>query len=195
MTEPLYINFLAGKIGYRRRHSHTGNELLAKAIGIKGDYKPTVIDATAGLGRDAVIMAHLGCQVTMLERSPAVAILLEEALKKALLELKIVLSLIQVDAKEYLLHLKSTDYPDVIYLDPMYPERKKSALVKKEMRILREIVGDDKDASDLLKVALHHARKRIVVKRAKTAPCLADLKPNFIIKGSQQRFDVYLPTL
>src|SRR6185312_14993152 len=176
VIETLTIDFLTGKMGYRSRHSRIGNELLAKAIGIKGAYKPTVIDATAGLGRDAFIMAILGCQVTMLERSTTIATLLQTALEQALIETKIVLSLINVDAKNYFLTLKPEHYPDVIYLDPMYPERKKSALVKKEMRVLRTIVRDDPDADELLKIALTHAKKRVVVKRAKTAPCLADLK-------------------
>lgn len=189
------IDFLTGKFGYRHRHAHRGNELLAKVVGIKGHYKPLVIDATAGLGRDGFLLACLGCQVTMLERSPQIAALLKDALHRVQTapdfadDLKI--TLINVDAINYLQKLTAAEYPDVIYLDPMHPPRSKSALVKKEMRILREVVGDDNDATTLLQTALTRAKKRVVVKRPRLSPPLGDIKPSFIISGKQQRFDIY----
>lgn len=199
----LKIDFLAGALGYRLQRVNTRNELLAKAVGIKKNYIPTIIDATAGLGRDGFILACLGCPVIMIERSATIATALKDALERVfschtsaswqpedINKLKI--TLVNADAINYLASLKPSDYPDVIYLDPMHPERTKTALVKKEMRILRNVVGDDADAPLLLQTALQRAKKRVVVKRPRLAPPLADLKPNFAICGKQQRFDVYL---
>jgi len=193
----LSIDFLTGKIAYRR--AQNGKELLAKAVGIKGCYRPSILDATAGLGRDGFMLACWGCKVTMLERSPVMATLLQDALTRAFTESewaqKLSLLFIHTDAFDYfnkLELLNNTYYPDVIYLDPMHPVRSKSALVKKEMRLVREIVGEDKDSDDLLVQALHYATSRVVVKRPRLAPALANLKPDFCITGKQQRFDVYL---
>ena len=96
------------------------------------------------------------------------------------------------DAITYLAKLPKTKYPDVIYLDPMFPSRSKSALNKKSMRILKEIVGKDSDSDQLLKIALKTALKRVVVKRPKLAPHLAGKKPDITYRGKSSRFDVYL---
>lgn len=200
MTEnktSLELDILKGSFAYRMKQSRAGNELLAKAVGIKGSYKPTIIDATAGLGRDSLILAYLGCQVLMIERSGKVFEMLEKTLEKIaddpVLHQKLQLKLIHADAIHYLSQMNSAEYPDVIYLDPMFPERRKTALVKKEMRLLREIVGEDPDAPTLLTIALEHVKKRVVVKRPRLAPVLGDLVPSFVIKGKAQRFDVYQP--
>lgn len=191
---PMYVDFLAGKIAYRQ--AHRGKELLAKAVGIKGNYQPSVIDATAGLGSDSFILASLGCKITMLERSPIMAALLQDGLVRALknpqLAEKLALILINIDAINYFAQLKPEQFPDVTYLDPMHPPRTKTALVKKEMRMIRAIVGEDIDSNVLLTNALQCAKKRVVVKRPRLAPSLTELKPSFVIMGKQQRFDVYL---
>ena len=96
------------------------------------------------------------------------------------------------DAISYLKKLPNNKKPDVIYLDPMYPTRTKSALGKKELRILRQIVGEDLDAGELLQVALKTARKRVVVKRPRLAPPIPGPEPNLVFKGKTSRFDVYL---
>ncbi|TXH77678.1 MAG: 16S rRNA methyltransferase, partial [Thiothrix sp.] len=83
--------------------------------------------------------------------------------------------------------------PDVIYLDPMFPERQKSALVQKEMRCLHEVVGEDTDSDALLTLARRIAKHRVTVKRPRLAPELAGLKPAFVISGKAVRYDVYLP--
>lgn len=196
-TKLIYIDFLSGKINYRRKQS--GRELLARAVGIKGNYRPTIIDATAGLGRDGFMLACWGCKVLMLERSPVIAALLQDGLTRAFadpeLAKQLSIQLINIDAQIYFAKLSSDQFPDVIYLDPMHPTRTKSALVKKEMRIVREIVGEDADADVLLLAALKHTKNRVVVKRPRLAPPLANLKPDFTIEGKQQRFDVYLGLL
>ena len=188
-NKPIYVDFVGGTLGYRRRHGGGRKQALAKAIGLKHGATPTIIDATAGLGRDAFVLASLACHVTMLERSPVVAALLHDGLQRAETIIKDHLSLIHHDAQDWL--SKIEEPPDVIYLDPMYPHRKKSALVKKEMRIFREIVGEDLDSSALLEIALACPAKRVVVKRPKLATPLANKKPSFCIKSENTRFDVY----
>jgi 16S rRNA (guanine1516-N2)-methyltransferase len=193
-TSKPHIDFLTGKIGYRSKH--LTNELLAKAVGVKKNQILSVIDATAGLGRDGFILACLGCEVTMLERSPVVAESLQDALTRALsdaeLAQKLSLKLINSDAKDYFLSLTAAQFPDVIYLDPMHPVRTKSALVKKDMRLLREIVGEDLDADMLLLIALNCAKRRVVVKRPRLALPLAERKPDIVMLGKHSRFDIYL---
>lgn len=191
---PVYVDFLKGALAHR--HLFGGGrrgQLIARAVGLKTYSHPTVLDLTAGLGRDAFILATLGCNVTMLERNPIIAALLKEGLARAQtaewfksLELK----LIETEAQSYLLKLK-TSY-DVIYMDPMYPIGKKSALVKKEMRVLRHVVGKDEDALQLLEIALKKAKYRVVVKRPILALKLTDANPTIFYKGKSSRFDVYL---
>jgi len=194
---PVFADFIEGALGYRCRHGGGRKQALAKAIGLKHGAKPFVLDATAGLGRDAFVLACLGCHVQMLERSPVIAALLYNALKRAQADSKIGaiiknnLQLVHCDALNWLPQLSTP--PDVIYLDPMYPHRKKSAKVKKEMRLFRLLVGNDLDAPALLKIALTCAKQRVVVKRPKQAPTLdADTSPNFYIQSKNTRFDVYL---
>ena len=97
-----------------------------------------------------------------------------------------------MDALQYLNALGPQDYPDVIYIDPMFPHSKKSALVKKEMRVLREVVGDDDDAAQLLLSALKCQVKRVVVKRSRYAPAVGDVIPNYQVLGKSSRYDIYL---
>lgn len=191
------IDFTSAAHKYRQQHGGGLGQLIAKAVGVKSKYKPFVLDCTAGLGEDAFVLASLGCKVLMLERSSEVAAALKTALNHALQmpnyqHLK--LNLINIDAIDYLMHLKSDYYPDVIYMDPMFPQRKKTALNKKSMRELREIVGEDFDAPKLLSAALCKAKKRIVVKRHRLAPIIEGLPPNFTYEGKSSRFDVYVPS-
>lgn len=194
--QPITIDFLRGKYHFRHEHTSRKNELLAKAVGIKANFKPYVIDSTAGLGRDGFLLGSLGCRVLMLERNSCLFALLKDALlrfnKNTSLAKNILLDVIHVDAKDYLTSLTKEDSPDVIFLDPMYPERQKSALVKKEMRILRDLIGDDFDAPDLLSLALRKAKKRVVVKRPRLAKTLSEQNPSLVFAGKSTRFDVYL---
>ena len=195
---PLIIDFTSGKARHRRLYGGGSNQPLAKAVGLKSGYKPKIFDLTAGLGRDAFVMATLRCQVTLVERSAVIACLLDHALKLALEneevnEIVQRMHLIEADSRQFLESLQPDEKPDVIYLDPMYPHREKSALVKKEMRIFRDLVGDDADASDLLDISRQHVLKRVVVKRPKGAGYLSDQKPAFQITGKNTRYDCYLP--
>lgn len=194
---PIYVDFTKGAIDYRRKFGGGRKQPLAKAVGLKGKLNPTVFDATAGLGRDGFILACLGCHVHLFERSPIIGALLEDGIRRAMMDSKIGdmvkerMSLSIGDSRELFKNIKE-EKPDVIYLDPMYPHRIKSALVKKEMRILRAIVGDDQDAPLLLQEAQKFAQRRVVVKRPKLAPAIEGPKPSLTIKSKNSRFDIYL---
>jgi 16S rRNA (guanine1516-N2)-methyltransferase len=197
-VEPIMVSFTSPTMTYRIKHGGGRSQALARAVGLKKGWQPTVIDATAGFGRDGFILACLGCHVHMLERSPILAALLEDALQRAIESgqvseiIKKRLRFTETDSIDFLQKLQQEDYPDVIYLDPMYPVRTKSSLVKKEMRILRGLAGNDKDANDLLTIALACARKRVVVKRPRLAATLSGWAPSHQITGKTSRFDVYL---
>lgn len=192
----LFIDFLHGKAGYRHAHNCTINQPLARAIGIKPGFRPTVFDATAGMGGDAFVLASLGCTVFMSERSAIIAALLQDALERALEHPKTAhaigdrLSLVVGDARRTMLSL--IEPPHTIYMDPMYPHRRKSALNSLEMRLLRLIVGDDDDSPALLEEALEVATNRVVVKRPKGAPLVAGKSPTHEIVMKNSRYDVYL---
>lgn len=193
---PLFVDFIGGAIEYRRRQGTSRKEAIARAVGLKGGTNPLVLDITAGLGRDSFILAGLGCTVRMVERSPVVAALLADALERAkeepmLAEIMARLSLMVGDSLEILRDWQGAR-PEVICIDPMYPHRSKSALVKKEMRLIRLLVGDDEDSDQLLTAALAIASRRVVVKRPRLAPALLGQEPNFTISGKNSRFDVYL---
>jgi len=193
---PLFVDFMGGSIEYRRRQTTSRKEGIARAVGLKGGTNPVVLDLTAGLGRDSFILASLGCTVRMVERSPVVAALLADGIERARQEptlsgIMARLSLMAGDSLE-ILRTWQGEHPEVICIDPMYPHRGKSALVKKEMRLIRLLVGDDVDSDALLHAALGVARRRVVVKRPRLAPALTGPAPNFAISGKNSRFDVYL---
>jgi len=193
---PLFIDFIKGKNGYRRLQNPTINQPLARAVGIKPGFRPSVLDGTAGLGGDGYALACLGCNVTMVERSHVLGALLEDGLERGLNNdgvgkiIRERLTLIVADTREILKTIFPR--PFSIYLDPMYPKRRKSALNKIEMRILRALVGDDLDGPTLLHCALERAVNRVVVKRPKEAPILAGSPPTRQILMKSSRFDVYM---
>ena len=197
---PLLVDFQDRRLQYRRKFGGGRHQAIARALGLKRSATPRIVDATAGLGRDAFIMASLDCQVTMLERNPIIHALLEDGLRRLALDktpgitrIAAQLSLEHTDSRQWLQF--TTQQIDIVYLDPMYPHRSKSALVKKEMRVLRNLVGDDLDVAALLETALGVARQRVVVKRPKTAPAIGQLTPSHCIDEKKTRFDVYLTQL
>ncbi len=195
----IHADFHGPTVTYRRKKGGGRGQMIAKAVGLKSGVTPTVLDCTAGLGGDAFVLAGLGCQVTMLERVPEVRALLADALEQAhrqgdpeLDEVLDRMTLLETDAVAYLAAIEATSRPDVIYLDPMFPERSKSALVKKEMRLFHRLVGADSDAAALLEAALPVARKRVVVKRPRIAPALPGPKPSHTLEGKSNRYDIYV---
>ncbi|HET8882175.1 MAG TPA: class I SAM-dependent methyltransferase [Solimonas sp.] len=179
----------------RRRIAAGKQQLLARAIGLHKFKAPTVLDATAGLGRDGFVLAALGAQVTMIERQPLFAALLADALERARVDplTQAAAQRVRVLAGDATTQMHGTQRWDVVHLDPMYPHRDKHALPQKQMQILRELTGGDPDADALLAPALAVATRRVVVKRPSHAPFLAGREPAFQLKGKQARYDVYLP--
>lgn len=187
------VDFTAGAAAHRRRFGGGREQAIAKAVGLKRGANPSVIDATAGLGRDGFVLATLGCRVTLIERSPLVAALLEDGLMRGAQDADTA----PILARMNLLHgdaqtLLNGHTADVVYLDPMYPQRQKSAQVKKEMRAFRDLLGEDADADRLLAAALRCARGRVVVKRPDYAEPLAGQRPSMSITTKNHRFDVYV---
>ena len=195
---PVYVDFTSGPLGYRLRHGGGLRQLLARAAGLKPGYRPSVLDATAGLGRDGIVLASLGCRVAMIERVPVIGALLEDGFKRALSHPEIgnlVRERIQFvigDSLQLMGRLCQERQPDTIYLDPMFPFRTKNAKVKKEMRLLRFLTGDDVDSPALLATALTLARNRVVVKRPKSARPLEGPEPSLFLRGTSSRYDIYL---
>ncbi|AJR06988.1 16S rRNA methyltransferase [Photobacterium gaetbulicola] len=197
----VYVDLAGGAVAHRRKFGGGRGQAIAKAVGLKGGVTPTVVDGTAGLGRDAFVLASLGCKVQMVERHPVVAALLDDGLSRAKADSEIggwisermtLLHASSHNALELLAADPDFVAPDVVYLDPMYPHKKKSALVKKEMRVFQTLVGADLDADGLLAPALALATKRVVVKRPDYAEFLAGQKPSTAIETKKNRFDVYV---
>ncbi|PKE29868.1 16S rRNA (guanine(1516)-N(2))-methyltransferase RsmJ [Rahnella sp. AA] len=193
----IFVDFVGGTMAHRRKFGGGRGEAVAKAVGIKGSYLPDVVDATAGLGRDAFVLASLGCKVRMLERNPVVAALLDDGLARGYRDAEIGpwlrerMTLLHVSSLTALSELSPK--PEVVYLDPMYPHKQKSALVKKEMRVFQGLVGPDEDADGLLEPARRLATKRIVVKRPDYAPPMADIAAQAAVVTKSHRFDIYTP--
>ena len=191
----ILVDFASGAATHRRKFGGGKAEGIAKAVGFNKKPGLTVIDATAGLGRDAFVLASLGAMVTLVERNPLVAALLADGLRRGALDPQTAdrlpqrMQLVHLPALEA---LHSLPAPDVVFLDPMFPPREKSALVKKEMRAFHDVVGADDDADALLAPALALAKHRVVVKRPGYAEFLAGKKPTMSIEGKNNRFDVYV---
>lgn len=193
--QSITIDFTVGKNRYRRLYGGGKNQAIAKAVGIKSSNKPSIIDATAGLGADSFVLASLGCIVHMIEIEPTVFKPLQTAIAHALTD-----SNTMDIAKSMHLHfgnaidiIPTLPIADVIYLDPMFPKRGKSAKVKKAMQLLQKIAPiNHQEEIKLLQIAKKYAKKRVVIKRPKTAEHLANLPPSFQIIGKSCRFDIYL---
>lgn len=191
---PIRADFLNAAVTHRRATQGKNKELIARAVGIKKGETLSVLDTTAGLGKDAFILANLGCHVHCLERSPIIAALLEDGLKRFLQQERhpnFSLTLTQIDAIFYLTTLDQSTSYDVIYVDPMFPDKKKSALPKKEMQAFRQLLGNDEDAKQLFALALKHAKKRVVVKRPRLAETIDHRRPDRVLEGKSHRFDIY----
>jgi 16S rRNA (guanine1516-N2)-methyltransferase len=196
LTGSVLAEFVTGAAGYRRRHG--GNEMLLRAVGFKEGRTMTVLDATGGLGRDAFILASRGCTVQLAERHPVIGALLADGLRRALLhpetrEAAAGITLRIADSRQLLAAIaREGQQVEVVYLDPMFPQRSKSAKVKKELQMLQMLADREEDAGELLAAALLAAGSRVVVKRPRSAPSLPGPAPSHSHSGSTTRFDVYL---
>lgn len=190
------IDFIKGSNAHRQQFGGGRGQAIAKAMGLKSGITPSVLDVTAGLAGDAFVLATLGCNMTLIERSPIIHCLLENAMERASLnqEFQVILEqgfqLIHTDANAYLQN--PTKRPDVIYIDPMYPERKKSALVKKDMQMLQRLHLQNDDPAALLENAMQVANKRVVVKRPVHAKPLNSRPTSTSVKSKKTRYDIYV---
>ncbi|MFC3194646.1 class I SAM-dependent methyltransferase [Marinicella sediminis] len=181
------VDFVQGSLAYRAS-GHVGGEHLIKACQIKSIQRPHILDATCGMGKDSFLLASSGFQVTACEQHPLVHALLTDGLRR----------LQQAGGEAFELQLMSAEKQmqqpgfDVIYLDPMFPARSKSAKVKKDMQLFQHIhQQQDDNAVDLLNMALQADCQRVVIKRPPKAPLLVNRKPTFQISGKSCRFDAY----
>lgn len=212
---PVRAEFVTGKMGYRREHGGGSGQLVARAVGLqKTKAGLHVLDATAGLGQDAFVLASLGCRVSLFERNPVIHALLADGLARAALNMDCAPIIARMtlqpgssidwlrNAAESAIEIAiesaaddtSSDKQaaaDVVYLDPMFPHREKSALVKKEMQVFRTVVGDDDDSEVLLEAALAAARYRVVVKRPRKAMAISGPEPGARVEGKSSRYDIY----
>jgi len=191
----LNCDFVGGAVGHRLKYGGGRGQALPSAIGMKGGACPTVVDATAGLGRDSFLLASLGATVTLIERSDIMHQKLADGIARAIAAGGVVA---EIMSRMTLLHgdsieLLSQFCPDVVLIDPMHAPRKTSALVKKEMRQIREIVGADNDSHDLMVAALKSAQKRVVLKWPKKADPIEGIKPpSHQLIGKSTRYDVWM---
>lgn len=190
----LVCDFTGGAVGHRLRAGGGRGQALPRAAGFSKSRTPRVVDATAGLGHDAFLLASLGAEVTLVERSPEIHALLRDGMARAgksgaTGEAIARMTLVLGDAIDLLADMAA----EVVLVDPMHPPRGNSALVKKEMRLLRAIVGSDEDALDLMRAALGAASKRVVLKWPLRAAPMAELPPpSHQIRGKTTRYDVFM---
>ena len=168
-------------VGELSRRAAQGGD-LARACGVAAGKAPTVLDAMAGWGVDGLVLAGRGCPVTLVERLPALSALQADLARRCGLPAELVCG----DGFEVL----RTAEPDVVYLDPMFPERSKTSLPGKRMQWLAELAEcDPRPLEDWLALACSRARQRVVLKRRRRDPAVAS--PDWRIDGRTVRYDVY----
>ena len=174
----LKCSFIEGPILHRLKYGRGRGQNLAKAVGMKFNKNRNIIDATAGLGYDSFILASIGAKVTLIERSQKMYELLQNGIDEGMSfggEIEKIINRMELvfgDSKDILPKLT----PEVIMIDTMYKDRKKTALVKNNMRLVRDIVGPDSDYIDLLKVALNCATNRVVLKQPRYAEPIKEIR-------------------
>lgn len=198
------VDLVGGRLGARLRRSSLRSEALLRAVGASDGRRPQVLDATAGWGRDTALLAQHGCHVLAFERSAAMALLLEDGLRRAnqepvRRELASRIQLHHADAGTHLSAEPTLVDPAgrsqlVVVMDPMFPERRRSSLVRLPLRLAAALVGRDDDAPDLLALALESGAARVVVRRPTAAPPLdSRAPPRFSVPGGRTtRYDVYM---
>ena len=194
--KPLALDFSTGKVAHRLKQCKSQREPLARACGFTRGRIPSVIDATAGLAQDGLLLAAMGADVTMIEQHPLIHALLDDALMRSRSGpdwLQAILSrvtLIHDNSSDWL----STNEAGVIYLDPMYPEsgHQRSAKVKKGMQLLRLLPDTETDHVALFDAALSAMTERLVVKRPNWAEALSSQPAHSCYEGKTHHYDIYI---
>jgi 16S rRNA (guanine1516-N2)-methyltransferase len=169
------------------KKSSLQKELLARAVGVKGPYRPRVLDLTAGMLGDSLLLLSFGCEVWATERHPVIRFLIQSALQNAKHPKVSNFHFLGGEAGEV---LKNPPQVDSIFFDPMFEDANEKTSPKKEMRIFRNIVGSDADAETVFHEALNQKAKRLVIKRPRQSVCLVQ-KPSVEYIGKSTRYDVY----
>ena len=180
----------------RLRPDRLGRELLVRAARVRGVEAPTAVDATAGLGEDSLLLAAAGFTVTMFERDPVIAALLRDALERASNDPRLagVVARMELVEGDSVAGLRELGFlPDVVFLDPMFPGRTKSAAVKKKFQLLHHLERPCEDEEGLLSAALAARPRKIVIKRPPKGPWLSGVKPSHSVAGKAVRYDVIAP--
>lgn len=180
----------------RLKAGKLSGELLVRAAKIKGkEGLLTAVDATAGLGEDSLLLAAAGFHVTLCERNPVVYELLRDAVRRAerIPELAEIVGRMELRHEDSIETMRQLEFaPDVILLDPMFPERQKSALVKKKLQMIQKLELPCMDERELLIAAVRAKPKKLIVKRPPKGPYLAEIKPDHSITGKAVRFDCFV---
>ena len=192
MLEDTAVSVDLPKLVRRISNSNPHGEMVVKAAKIRGKDSPTVIDATAGLGEDSFLLAAAGFSVTLCEYNPVICALLQNGIERAkcVPQLKAAAERMTVyagDSIEYMASL--TEKPDVVLLDPMFPERQKSALLKKKFQLIQQLESPCSDEEALLNAAVNLRPHKIVIKRPLKGAFLAGRKPDYSLNGKAIRYD------
>lgn len=180
----------------RLRTDRLGRELLVRAARVRGAEEPTAIDCTAGLGEDSLLLAAAGFRVTLFERDETICALLSDAMERAANEpqLKDIVERMTLVGGDSIAGLAELGFaPDVVYLDPMFPGRTKSAAVKKKFQLLHHLEQPCEEENELVAAALAASPRKVVIKRPAKGPQLAGIKPSYSISGKAVRYDVLVP--
>ncbi len=169
------------------KKSSLQKELLARAVGVKGPYRPKVLDLTAGMLGDSLLLLSFGCEVWACERHPVIRFLIESALMNAQHPKIKSFHFLPGEASSI---LEAAPTVDVIYFDPMFEDVNEKTSPRKEMRIFRSLVGSDADSIQIFKKSLDLKAKRLVVKRPRQSAVLFQ-KPSVEYIGKSTRYDVY----
>lgn len=181
----------------RLRPANLRRELLVKAAHVRGAVSPTAVDATAGLGEDAFLLAAAGFSVLLCERDPVIAALLRDALERAAQDERLAglakrMRLVEGDSVQTLASLATA--PHVVFLDPMFPEKRKRAATNKKLQLFQQLERPCEDEEALMQAALAAHPRKVVVKRPLKGPYLAGVKPSSSLAGKVVRYDVIVPS-
>ena len=196
-SAPVTVEFTRGRNAHRQRFGGGINQHLCRAVGLNKHPGLHIVDANGGFARDAFVMASFGAHVTLLEQSNLLCEMICHALESAATaaesaEIASRIKVVNTDSVDYLMRLPALA-TDVVYLDPMFPERRKSAAVKKDMQLLHALAGPDTSAAQLLAAALYKAKRRVVVKRPVHADPISPDRLTGEVRATHTRYDIYAP--